>query len=59
MALQSNKDLRLLNGTSPSQLCFFDLSFKFVIFYLLISILHSSNTWFLVVVLVDLPEDYS
>jgi hypothetical protein len=37
---------------------FFDLSFPFSILYLLIS-LHGSTIGFLVVLLVDFPEDYS
>jgi hypothetical protein len=39
MTLQSNADLRLLNGLVPvSSLFFFDLSLQFVILHLLISI---------------------
>jgi len=56
MALQSNADLCLLNGLSA---LFFDLSFPICYFaftnYLLVD---NSTICFLVVLLVDFPEDY-
>jgi len=57
MALQSRVDLRLLIGLLPFS-SVFDLPFQFVILHLLISVCTQFHHLFLVVSLVDFPEDY-
>ena len=57
MALQSNADLRLLNGL-PESRSVFELSFQFVTLHLLISVCTQLRHLFLAVLLVDFPADY-
>jgi len=57
MALQTNTNLRPLNGLIPfSAVFFFGLSFQFVIF--LISVCTQFHQLFFRLFVVDFPEDY-
>ena len=57
MSFYSNEDLHSLTDFSQTALVF-DLSFQFVIVRLLISVFTQFHRLFLVVLLVDFPEDY-
>jgi len=57
MALQSNADLCLFNGLLPFSSVFY-LSFKFVLLRLLIPVCTQIHHLFLVVLLVDFPDEY-
>ena len=57
MSVYSNEDLPSLTDFSQTALVFY-LSFQFVIVRLLISVFTQFHHLFLVVLLVDFPEDY-
>jgi len=57
VAQQSIVDLRLLKGLLPVS-SVFNLSFQFVISHLLLSVCTQFRHLFLVVLLVDFPEDF-